>query len=660
MPSTVFAGIAIAAHDSSALASANFTGLSVGKNPPPGAGIYSAADELFLNDLEQRSVLFFYNETNPNTGLIPDGALANGGSNGSACSIASLGFGLSGLTIADQRGWLTHDAAYQRTLTTLNFLFNTAQQVNGFYYHFLNTTTGQRSGSSELSSVDTAELMAGVLNVGQYWAGTQVQTVATNIFNRVNWPFMQKPNGQFYGAWKPEGGGVFSGGYGDFSEAVVLYLLGLGSPTHPTSQSSWTSWARSPIVNYGGYTFFTAGTHALFTVQYPQAWFDLRGMVDSTGVNYYTNAQNATLAQRQMFIDLSGIYPQYGPNNWGATASDGEHGYTVFGGPPASHIDGTVVPTAPGGSLEFTPRRSVDALRYMQQTYTTRVYKKYGFVDAFNPHDNWTSSIVLGIDAGMMLVAAENSRSNFVWNVFEQSPVARQAKALSFPGIKPSLLGAVSRKSSAAMGISEIPLDLSGDGVAIESRQGGPTELVLSFEANVVKGANFSVSLTTLAGGTPDGNVSSATVSGSTLTIDLAGTIDGQTLVINVNDLRHYATSLAGNYTLSLGVLLGDATHDGTVNLLDFNALAGHFNGAATSDMQGDFNFDGMVNLLDFNLLASNFNKSLAAAAAPAADASGPSMAFAKTAVRSINLGARARRDDDGSIAALLDNTAIR
>jgi len=214
----------------------------------------------------------------------------------------------------------------------------------------------------------------------------------------------------------------------------LLYLLGLGSSSHPTATSSWTSWSRSPVVHYAGYTFVTAQTGALFTVQYPQAWFDLRGLTDPAGsLNYYVNSQTATLAQRQMCIDLSSQFPDYGPNLWGITASDSANGYTVWGGPPATpNINGTVVPTAPGGSLEFTPRRSVDALRYMQQTYGTSVYKKYGLVDAFNPLTNWTSSLVLGIDQGMMLISAENARSNFVWDVFRQSAVAQQAKTRAF------------------------------------------------------------------------------------------------------------------------------------------------------------------------------------------------------------------------------------
>jgi hypothetical protein len=607
MGTDTLAGAALTAHDNAALCTASFTGLSAGKDLPPGAGIYSAADELFLNDLENRQVQFFFNETNPATGLVPDSASANGGSPSAFSSIAALGFGLTALTIGDQRGWLSHDQAYQRALTTVNFLYNTAAQVNGFYYHFLNPATGQRFGSTELSSVDTAELMAGVLNVAQYWAGTPLQTTALNIFNRVNWGWMQKPNGQFYGQWTPERG--FEFGYGDFSEAALLYLLALGSPTHPVSRASWLSWSRTPVVNYSGFNFVTAQTGALFTVQYPLAWFDLRGLADSTGLNYYQNAQTATLAQRQMCINLSVTYPDYGPDLWGITASDSASGYKVWGGPPpTSNIDGTVVPTAPGGSLAFVPRQSIDALEFMQQTYGSTAYKKYGLVDAFNPLTGWTSSLVLGIDVGMMLVAAENSRSNFVWDTFMQSAVARQSAASAFPSLTPDLLAAASRKIRTDSVVDDLPVELN-DSSTVENRQGGPTQIVLNFESNVVKGANFAVSLSS-------GNITSTSVSGSTLTLNLSGATDAQTLVVDVDDVRHFATAASGHYTFSLGVLLSDTNQDRSVDTIDFNNLASNFAQSGKNSSQGDFNDDGSVDTVDFNLLTGQFGKSISASAA--------------------------------------------
>jgi hypothetical protein len=610
MPASAAAGLAVTSHNPSALCTATFSSVGVGSTLQPGAGVYSTDDQLFLNDLEMREAQFFYNETNASTGLIPDNSNANGGSPAAVSSIASIGFGLTALTIADARGWLTHAAAYQRALTTLNFLYTTAASVNGFFYHFLNPTTGARSPGSELSSVDTAELMAGVVSAGQYWAGTALQTTATNLYNRVNWPWMQQGSGVFYGAWTPESG--FSGGYGDFSEAVVLYLLGLGSPTHPITRASWTSWSRTPVVNYSAYHFVTASDAALFTVQYPQAWFDLRGLADSTGLNYYQNAQTATLAQRQWMTDLSSTYSDFGPNLWGLTPSDSSHGYAVWGGPPAfGPIDGTVVPTGPGGSLEFTPRQALDALKNMKQTYPV-TYKKYGLVDSFNPLTNFTSALVLGIDVGMTLISAENARSNFVWSYFNQSPVARQALASAFPSIAPHLVGAASRKTTLGSIVVDLPLNLTG-AESVENRSGGPSQLVLAFDANIVQGTNFAVSLSS-------GSVSSTSVSGSTLTINLSGVANAQSLTVTISDVRHFSNSTAGIITLNLGALLADTNQDGAVNALDFNAVATNFGTSGKDSSQGDLNVDGIVNTLDFDLLASAFESRIVTPM-PASDA---------------------------------------
>ena len=252
----------------------------------------------------------------------------------------------------------------------------------------------------------------------------------------------------------------------------------------------------------------------------------------------------------------------------------------------------------------------------------------------------------------MMLIAAENSRSNFVWDVFAQSSTARQALAAAFPSIAPALVGAVSRKIGPGSVARDVPVNLSSEGLSIEARQGGPTQLVLSFGANVVQGPNFSVSLSS-------GNVTSTSFSGSTLTINLSGATDAQRLVVNVSDVRHFSNTAAGNYTFSLGVLLADATHDGAVNLLDFNALAGNFGTAATSDAQGDFNFDGTVDLIDFNLLAGQFGKTLAASSTPGAFATQSLVGSPRASFSSIPIARIAHHEDDRSASALLDSTYV-
>ena len=428
---TALGGLAVTSGSNSALSTAALSSVSVGASPPPDAGVYSSSDQLFLDDLEDREVQYFYDEANPSTGLMPDNSSANGGGDSPDASIAATGFALTALTIGDARGWLTDSAAYQRALTTVNFLYSNGAGIDGYFYHFLYPATGQRYPNSELSSVDTAELMAGVLTVAQYWAGTPLQTDALQLYDRVQWSYMQESNSQFYGAYIPGSG--FSGGYGDFSEAALLYLLAEGSPTFPVSAATWDSWSRTPVINYDGYSFVgTDDNTPLFTEQYPQAWFNLQGETDNTGLNFYANSQTATLAQQRMFTNLGATYSDYNSNFWGLTASEGPSGYTVWGGPPASsNIDGSVAPTAAGGSLAFEPRQALSDLENMKQLYGTKVYLKYGFVDAFNPLTNWTSSLVLGIDVGMTLVAAENARSNLVWNTFMGNTAAQQAEAVA-------------------------------------------------------------------------------------------------------------------------------------------------------------------------------------------------------------------------------------
>src|SRR5205814_2762975 len=241
--------------------------------------------------------------------------------------------------------------------------------------------------------------------------------------------------------------------------------------------------------------------------------------------------------------------------------------------------------------------------------------------------------------------SAENSRSNFVWNVFSQNSVARQSAAIAFPSLTPSLIGAVSRKiRSSDSATIDLPLNLGGGNVAVESRAGGPTQLVLTFGANIVKGPNFAVSLSS-------GAVSSSTVSGSTLTINLSGATNAQTLTVNMTDIRNTPTSASGSYTLHVGVLLGDANGSATVDTVDFNILAANFGQGGKLYSDGEFNSDGTVDSLDFAALAGNFGKTVA------------TMSAAAEAARAIPLRAQPTLsfpmridEDDAVIDALLDN----
>jgi len=421
----------------------------------PGKGVFSAEDEAFLDDLTRRGVMFFVDEANPDTGLMPDRARADGGASNDVASIASVGFGLTSLCIGVERGWISRDDAYNRCWKVLRFLRDRAPQERGHFYHFLDMRTGQRMWNCEVSNIDTALLMAGVLTVRQYFPNTQLSALANELYERVEWPWLTREGGSLSMGWKPEAaddvepgaannktnGGFLGARWSHFNEGALIYLLGMGSKTHPLPASSWESWKREPVIEYAGLKFIQCPP--LFTHQYPWCWYDVRGLRDNHA-NYFHNSQLATIAQRQWTIDeLSKKFPTYGPNLWGLTASDFNGGYTAWGGPPQQgDVDGTVVPCAPGGSLAFAPRICVDALRHMKAQYGAKGYLKYGFVDAFNPATGWYNKDVIGIDVGATVLMAENARSGFVWKIFMSSEEAQAGlKAAGFRAVSPHEAG---------------------------------------------------------------------------------------------------------------------------------------------------------------------------------------------------------------------------
>jgi hypothetical protein len=236
--------------------------------------------------------------------------------------------------------------------------------------------------------------------------------------------------------WKPENG-FLKARWDQFNEGPLIYLLGLGSKTHPLPATSWHAWRRAPVIDYAGLSFMQCPP--LFTQQYVQGWFDLRDERDDYA-DYFRNSQLATLAQRQWCIDeLSKRFKTYAPDQWGISASDGPHGYQAWGGPPAQgDIDGSLVPCAAGGSLVFEPRLCLDTLKAMRERFGEKAYRKYGFVDAFNPATGWYNVDVLGIDVGPAVLMAENCRSGFVWKTFMSSPEAQAAlKAAGFRSLTP-------------------------------------------------------------------------------------------------------------------------------------------------------------------------------------------------------------------------------
>lgn len=423
----------------------------------PAAAPLSKLDNDLVDDIERRSFRYFMEQTDLRTGLVMDRALARptdqDPSPRNVASIAATGFGLTAFCIAVDHRWIGPETAKARVLPALRFFAEEAAQQHGWFYHFMDASTGERAWKSEISSIDTALLLAGVLSVRQCFNDDpEVVRLSTAIYNRVDFPWMLDAKGQFFmHGWKPESGFIRYR-WDTYSELLILYALGIGSPTHPVSPDTWDAW-NLPVTSVGQYTYIGGGP--LFVHQYSQAWLDLRGQspgdyttsAKTISLNtfdpratrmhpdYFANSVAATRAQQEIFSKiLSQKYPSYSNNLWGVTASESSKGYTAWGASADDpRIDGSIVPSAAGGSLMFAPDICIPALRTMLVQYGDKIYNRYGFTDAFNPATGWISKYVLGIDVGITLLSAENLRSGSVWRWFMNNP--EPVRALDLAGI---------------------------------------------------------------------------------------------------------------------------------------------------------------------------------------------------------------------------------
>jgi hypothetical protein len=396
---------------------------------PKPAPLFSQEDDQLLEDIERASCCFFWEQAHPQTGLVKDRCNARKAATDSStvASIAATGFGLTALCIADHRGFIARSDARQRVITTLQFLASKLPNHRGFFYHWADINTGERVWDSEVSSIDTAILLCGLLTCRTHFRDTDITLLAHEISNRVEWTWLSEDTSLLPHGWLPEMGFLpYRWDY--YNEMMMMYLLGLGSPTYPLRPEAWDAWKRTAF-EYDGMRYI--GSFApLFVHQYSQAWFDFRGKRDKYA-NYFENSKTATEVHRQFCLELGKQFPSYREDLWGITASDSQKGYVVWGGPPAvGPIDGTIVPAAAGGSLPFLPQECMRVMRTIHDRYSMAV-SPYGFVDAFNPLKNWFDSDVVGIDTGIILLMAENARSGYVWEVFMQNPEAQRGMQLA-------------------------------------------------------------------------------------------------------------------------------------------------------------------------------------------------------------------------------------
>ncbi|QDI03928.1 MULTISPECIES: glucoamylase family protein [Xanthomonas translucens group] len=421
-----------------------------------------------FDDIERRTFQFFWDTTNEQNGMAVDRYPSR-----PFASIASVGFALTVYPIGYENGWISREQAVQRTLTTLRFLRNVPvgpqrtgrAGYKGFYYHFLDMQKGLRYDQwVELSSVDTALLMMGVLFAQSYYDGDsadekEIRQIADTLYRRVDWKWMQQRTSLITMGWYPERGFIQHDWMG-YNEGMMVYLLALGSPTHPVAPDAWLEWTRTYNKDWGvyyGQEYLAFGP--LFAHQYNHVWIDFRDIQDQYmrehGIDYFLNSRRATLAQREYAIDNPMKWKEYGENVWGLTASDGPQNTTQdYRGEPRQFFhyrtrgaglfeafdDGTIAPTAVVSSIVFAPEVVIPATQEMHKRFGDYIYSSYGFLDSFNPSFNydiplrtgrmlpnrgWVAGDYIGIDQGAIVTMIANYRNEFVWNVMKKNKYLR-------------------------------------------------------------------------------------------------------------------------------------------------------------------------------------------------------------------------------------------
>ena len=373
--------------------------------------------------MQRAAFLFFWEQADPTTGMIKDRALAAGNDTRSVSSIAATGFGLTALCLADRRGWEDPGKIRERVRNTLRFAATRLPHEHGFFYHFLHMRTGERALRSEVSSIDSAIFLCGALTCRAWFDDAEIRALSTQLYERVDWPWMLHGGKTLCMGWKPEGGFLKSR-WDSYCELMMMYLLGLGSPTHPLSADTWDAWKR-PVREYRGIRYIWSKA-PLFVHLFSHAWLDFRGKRDRYA-DYFQNSVLATQAHKAWCLDLAKQFPHFSEDLWGITSSDSVGGYVAWGGPPRmGPVDGSVVPCAAGGSLPFLPQEALRVLRTIREKYGKSAWKRYGFVDAFNPRTNWYGPDIVGIDAGISLLMAENVRTGLVWETFMKNADVRR------------------------------------------------------------------------------------------------------------------------------------------------------------------------------------------------------------------------------------------
>ncbi|WP_337267915.1 glucoamylase family protein [Oryzifoliimicrobium ureilyticus] len=404
------------------------------------------SEEAMVDRLQRSAFEYFLTYTNKENGLVPDTSFKN-----VPCSIAAVGFALSSYPVAVERGWMTREAAAEIVRTTLNFFANShqgkerhASGYRGFYYHFLHMDTGHRAWNSELSTIDTALLIAGVLTAAEYFTDEgeeDIRETARFLYERVDWQWALNKGQLIAMGWKPASG-FLRWRYEGYDEAILLYVLALGSPTHPIPSSSYRAFTTSyRWREFGGKPYLDAGP--LFIHLFSHAWIDFRDLQDQQMAahdwDYFRNTQQAIAVQRDYAERNPKGFVGYNSNVWGLSACDGPSplhrvrgnrkirffGYSARGAPNGPD-DGTLAPWCALASLPFDRDAALKGTQTIIETYPNLLMNGQ-FPGGFNPTikttlpEGWIDDRTVAIDQGLLVVSVENARNDFLWKLMRGS-----------------------------------------------------------------------------------------------------------------------------------------------------------------------------------------------------------------------------------------------
>jgi len=420
------------------------------------------ADWRYLDRLQRDTFRYFWKEANPGNGLVPDHTGKDAPS-----SIAAVGLALASYAVGAERGYVTRAEAARRCAITLRFLMESAQGPDpgatgyrGFFYHFLDVKTGRRAWRCELSTIDTTLLLAGALAAAAYFGGSaakerEIRERGEALYRRADWTWALNGGDTVSHGWKPERGFIRHRWQG-YNEALILYVLGLGSPTHPLPPSSYAAWSSTYVWKkiYGYEHLYAA---PLFIHQMSHLWIDFRGIQDDfmrgRGIDYFENSRRATYVQQRYAVRNPRGFVGYGAHAWGLTAGDGPgparrrvrgvarrfYAYRARG-VPYGPDDGTLAPWAVASSLPFAPEIVVPTLRHLDRAFP-RMVSHYGFKCSFNPtfptrgSQGWISAGYYGLDQGPIVLMIENHRSELTWRLMRECPhVVRGLRRAGFAG----------------------------------------------------------------------------------------------------------------------------------------------------------------------------------------------------------------------------------